>query len=500
MKKSKKQPFLYRQRFIIGYILLGIIFFALLSYLPNIAPGGLSEAEMNSAIASNQTKINFIQAGNIVDFPYHAVQKLCLHFLGLSLYTIKLPSIIFGTLAAFFMVLLLNRWFKSDVAIIGSILTTLSTAFLSLATFGTPVVMYIFWLSAILWAGSKIVGNSKPPLLLVLFFIACLSLSLYTPHLCYVVRGIGIAGLAHPHLRFAAKQLNGIQFTMCIILGLALISPLVASCILHHDIVQKLAWMQDFSFGNLINNVSQAFSPFFSFSMAYNSIYLTPLFSLATVALIIIGALASIGKLFTSRNSVTSLLVIFSILISALNQSAAIAIIVPIAILTAAAFESIIGKWHSLFPENPYAHLIGALPVSVVVCMIIFSGVSHFIFGYHYTPIIAQNFNDDIVLIKKNLKEGDLLVIGEETQNAEFFRLFSDYNHIDIADTIPESPNGRIVLLSQTTNSANLKLKQIITSRKSTNSDRLYIYEQIQSESVEGETNGSDNGPNENAQ
>lgn len=398
------------------------------------------------------------------------------------------------------MVLLLNRWFKSDVAIIGSILTTLSTAFLSLATFGTPVVMYIFWLSIILWAGSKIVGNNKPPLLLVMLFITCLSLALYTPHLCYVVLGIGIAGLAHPHLRFAVKQLSGFQFALCIVLGLALISPLVASCILHHEIIRELAWMQDFSFENLINNVSQAFSPFFSFSMAYNSIYLTPLFSLATVALIIIGALASIGKLFTSRNSVTSLLVIFSILISSLNQSAAIAVIVPIAILTAAAFESIVGKWHSLFPENPYAHLIGALPISTVVCMIVFSGASHFIFGYHYTPIIAQNFNDDIVLIKKNLQEGDTLVLGEETEHAEFFRLFSEYNRIEVANAIPEQPQGRIVLLGHTTDSAKLNLKQIITSRKSTNSDRLYIYEQIQSESVEGDTNGSDNGPDENAQ
>ena len=153
VKKTKKEPFLLRQRLTVGYIALAIVFFLLLSFLPNIAPGGLSNAEMDSAVFAHKVNWDFISAGNVIDFPYYGVQKLCLHLFGLSLYSIKLPSIIFGTLAAFFMVLLLNRWFKSDVAIIGSVLTTLSTAFLSLATFGTPVVMYVFWLSVILWAG-----------------------------------------------------------------------------------------------------------------------------------------------------------------------------------------------------------------------------------------------------------------------------------------------------------------------------------------------------------
>ena len=100
--------------------------------------------------------------------------------------------------------------------------------------------------------------------------------------------------------------------------------------------------MPNFSLNAMIDNISHAFAPFFSFSLVYNSIYLTPLFGLATAALIVIGTLASVGKLFTSRNSVVSLLVISAILISGLNQSAAIIVIVPIASLTAAAFESIL--------------------------------------------------------------------------------------------------------------------------------------------------------------
>ena len=496
MKKPKKEPFLLRQRFTIGYIILAAVFFLLLSFLPNIAPGGLSNDEMNSAIASHQINWDFMTAGNIVDFPYHAVQKLSLHFFGLTLYSIKLPSILFGTLAAFFMVLLLNRWFKSDVAIIGSVLTTLSTAFLSLATFGTPVVMYIFWLSIILWAGSKIVGNNKPPFPLVLLFTLCLGLSIYTPHLIYIVLGIGIAGLLHPHLRFAVKQLHPAKFIICILLGLATITPLVVCGLSHHEIFRQLALMENFNFNEIMNNISQAFSPFFSFSIVYNSIYLTPLFGLATVGLIIIGALASIGKLFTSRNSVVSLLVIFSILVSGLNQSAAIIIIVPIAILTAAAFESIISKWHSLFPENPYAHVFGAFPIAIVTCIIVYSGLTHFIFGYHYTPIITQNFSDDIVLIDNNLHDGDILVVDADTEQRDFYQLLSEYSDFVVREDVPDTSEKRIVLLGKTTKTADMQLKQIITSRKARNSDRLYIYEKV-TEQQSGEENGSDNGSDE---
>jgi hypothetical protein len=111
--------------------------------------------------------------------------------------------------------------------------------------------------------------------------------------------------------------------------------------------------MKDFSFGSFIQNISNAFAPFFSFSLVYNSIYLAPLFGLATVVIVIIGILASVGKMFTSRNTVVSLLVIYAIFVSDFNGNVAISIIIPIAVMTAAGVESIVEKWYSLFPVNP---------------------------------------------------------------------------------------------------------------------------------------------------
>lgn len=456
-----------------------VVFFALLNFLPSIAPNGLSQAEMDSVISADQITGKFISDGNVINLPYLLLQKASISMFGLSLYSIKLPSIIIGVLAAFFIVLLLNRWFKSDVAIVGSVLTTLSTAFLFLAGHGTATIMYVFWLAVILWLGSKIVGNEHTHPLLVISFVLCLALSMYTPQLIYISIGIGIAALAHPHLRFALKQLKLYQLIISFLVFALAIFPLVASCFFNHGIIVDLLFMRDFDFNAFINNISIAFAPFFSFSLAYDSIYLAPLFGLATIVLVIFGILASIGKLFTSRNTVVSLLTIFAIIISGFNQDVAIAIIIPITVLSAAGLESVIEKWHSLFPENPYAHFIGTMPVVVVVLMIIISGLLHFIFGYRYTPRVAKNFSNDISIIQEHLDGGTIIIVSPDDENFRFYKLLEDYNSYTILTELPERIDAPVAVLGQSLQDDKLQLKEIITSPKARNSDRLYIYEKV---------------------
>ncbi len=473
MKKRTTQFFLYQYRFIIGYILLAFAFFALLTFLPHIAPGGLTQGEMDSAVTSSELNRSFMQEGDIINLPYYALQKISLHIFGLNLISIKLPSIIIAVFAGLFIILLLNRWFKNDVAVTSSILTTLSTAFLFLAGNGTPLIMYVFWLALILWLGSKIVGNDHVSPILVIAFFLSIALSAYTPHLLYVAFAIAVAGLIHPHLRFGLKQLSFWQLALCFCVSALTITPLVIGCISNPNNIQNLLFMPKFSIANFVTNISTAFAPFFSFSLVYDSIFLAPLFGLATVALIVIGALASIGKMFTSRNTVVSLLIIYAIIISGLNGDVAISIIIPIAVLSAAGLESIIEKWYSLFPENPYAHLFSIVPIVAVILTIIGSGLAHFVNGYHYAPRVAENFSDDLMTIQKYVKKETPILVTEDTKNYDFYRLLAKYENYQIID----STEGTATYATFTPqNNENYSLKQIITSPKSRNSDRLYIY------------------------
>lgn len=478
MKNSTKQFFASRYRLIVGYFILLIVFFCVLIFLPQVAPGGLSSQEMQSAVASSNISSDFLKTGNVINLPYHLLQKLCLSVFGLGLISVKLPSIIVGVFAALFIILLINRWFKSDVAIFGSILTVLSAAFLFLATSGTPTIMYIFWLSLILWLGSKIVGNKNPHPILVMAFFLAVALSLYTPHLTYVAIVIAIAGLIHPHLRFSLKQIKPIQVIFSIILFVVAALPLTIGCILNPHILRELFFMSDFNINTYLSNISGAYAPFFSFGMAYDSVYLAPLLNLATIALIFIGILASMNELFTSRNTIVSLLVIFAIVFAGLNQDLALIIIIPVAVLSAAGIQSIFKKWHSLFPENPYARFIGSIPMLVVVLMVIIPSFTHFVRGYHYTPNVAKNFSNDVELIN-NLESGTILVVAAEQPDREFYKLFEAYNQITVVEKMPERTPERITYLGATCDDENFNLKQIITSPKSRNSDRLYIYEKI---------------------
>ena len=83
--------------------------------------------------------------GDLVDLPYRLAQKASIKFLGLSAYSIKLPSIVVGLLLGLMLILLLNRWFKSNVSLLASCLMVLSTPFLYLAGTGTPLIMVVFW-------------------------------------------------------------------------------------------------------------------------------------------------------------------------------------------------------------------------------------------------------------------------------------------------------------------------------------------------------------------
>ena len=189
--------------------------------MPTIAPNGLSEAEIESASTSYNLHFETIATGDIVDLPYHTLQKMSIRYIGFNNYAIKLPSIAIGILLGILLILLLNRWFKSNVALLASILTILSVPFLWLAGSGTPLIMLVFWPTLLLWLGSKIQGVKKPRPLYCFVFAFVLLLSIFTPHIPYLAIFIVLFAFFNPHLRFTIKTLPKIPLiiTSLIILG-----------------------------------------------------------------------------------------------------------------------------------------------------------------------------------------------------------------------------------------------------------------------------------------
>lgn len=477
MKKHKiSELFLYKHRFGIGYFFLSIIFAALLFLLPLLSPNGLSEAEVRSAVDSYSLNSETIFTGDIVDFPYHVLQKLSIKFLGLNAYAIKLPSIIVGLFLGILLILLLNRWFKNNVALISSVLTVLSAPFLYLVGSGTPLIMVVFWPTLLLWLGSKIQGVKKPRVSFCFLFALALFISIFTPYLGYLAIFIFIYAMSHPHLRFTIKSLPKVPFFLAILIvaaGIALIGYNIYNT---PSTATTFLFMPDFSLEKFGHNLVDGLLPFFSWSGNVESTLLSPMIGLANIALAITGLISTTKGFFASRNSIASLLIIYTLLITGLDPSFAILIILPIAILTAHGIRYILTKWYGLFPENPYARIFAIIPISIFLGIMLISSTTHYIFGYRYNPPVANEFNDDLALIYEHLEPETTLIIPAGTLEYDFYHILDDQTNFSVVTSAKEVKNAPVATLGKFANDLNYDLYRVITSPKSTNSDRIYIY------------------------
>ena len=434
---------------------------------------------MQSVVDSYNLHFSSITSGDLVDLPYHILQKICILVFGFSTYAIKLPSIIIGTFLGFLLILLLNRWFKSNVALLASVLTILSIPFLYLTSSGTPLIMLVFWPTFLLWLGSKIQGIKRPRPIYCFIFAFALLLSIFTPHLIYLAIFIVLFALIQPHLRFTIKSLPKLPLILTVLIICGGAGILLANIISTPSVAVTLLYAKDFSISQYIPNIKEAMAPYFSWSSAREGIFLSPLIGLATFAIALAGLFSTRKGFLASRNSIATCLIIFTILLSGLNPDASLLLVLPLSILIAHGLRYILEKWYGLFPENPYARILAIVPIGLFLGIIIVSDLSHYIFGYRYTAAVANNFNDDINLVITELDEDISLFIPEDTLEYDFYQVYEDRTHdIQIITEIPTNPIGPIATLGKLPEDQEvmLPLSRIITSPKSDNSARIYIY------------------------
>ncbi len=467
--------FLYRYRFIIGYVVLGVSFVIMLFTLPLFAQNGLSNAEMDSATSSYYLGKDGLLNGDLVDAPYRLVQKLAIVVFGLSTYSIKLPSIIIGLLLGFLLILLLNRWFKSNVSLLASCLIILSTPFLFLAGNGTPLIMLVFWPTLLLWLGSKIQGEKRPKPMYCFMFAMALLGSIFTPYMIYFAAFCVLFVLFQPHLRFVVKSLPKLPLAMIIIIVLAGFVALGISIHNHPETISELLFGNGSQPGNFWNNIAAGLAPVFSWHHNLESVFLAPLISLPTFALALIGLFSTTKGFFASRNSIASILLLFCLMITGFQPQAVVFAILPFAILIAHGLKYLLEKWYGLFPENPYARISALMPLTVLFGFMIIPGLLQYIYGYRYNPNIANEFSDTLNVIRDNLT--DELLLAKD--HYDFYKILEAKSGIKIVDKIENTESEVAVLGKWEDRPEGYELSRIITSSTRDNSDIIYIYTYI---------------------
>lgn len=474
-KRKLSDYFLFRHRIGIGYILLTTAFMLLLFLLPLISPNGLSEAEMQSAVDSHAVSVSSIMNGETVDLPYHLLQKFSIDLFGLSSYAIKAPSILLGLILGVLLILLLNRWFKNNVALISSILTVLSTPFLYLVGSGTPLIMLVFWPTLLLWLGSKIQGVTRPRISYCFFFIFALIFSVFTPYIAYLAILIFFYAVAHPHLRYTIKNLPRVPFVLACLLATAGVGLIGFAAFKNPETGLELFFGSDFTLRHFFSNIRAGFLPFLSWTGSVEGTLLSPMIGLPLTALAITGMISTTKGFFASRNSIASLLLVFTVLITGLNPNSAVLTLLPFAILVAHGIRYILDQWYGLFPENPYARVFAILPISLFIGIIIVSSVTHYIFGYRYNPAVANSFQNDLTLIRQNLDPDTTLLISGGTLEYDFYHILADQDQYKVTST-SDDITAPVATIGKWSTTLKFPLYRIIPSPKSTNSDRIYIY------------------------
>lgn len=464
--------FLYRYRFVIGYVVLGAAFIFLLFLLPLISQSGLSEAEMKSATSSYYLRVDAPLNGDVVDLPYRVVQKVSILLFGLTPYAIKLPSIIVGLLLGLLLVLLLNRWFKSNVSLLASILMILSTPFLFLAGSGTPLIMIVFWPTLLLWLGSKIQGENRPKPMYSLLFAVTLLLAIFTPYMVYFAVFCVFFVFLQPHLRFIVKSLPKLPLAIVGVIILAGVTALIMNIINHPTTIMELLFADGFEISQFFSNISNGLAPVFLWNGSLQNVFLTPLISLPIFALALIGLFSTTKGFFASRNSIASLLLIFTLIITGFNPQAVIFLILPVSILIAHGLKYLLEKWYDLFPENPYARIAALVPLSILFGVMLVPSLLQYVYGYRYNPTVANEFNYDLNIIRENLKTETLLV----NEHYDFYRILGDFTEINVVDDLGDKTYESLAVLRGQSDEEKYTLERIITSPMRENSDIIYLY------------------------
>lgn len=475
---------LYRYRYAIGYGIFSIALISLLVIAGLFIPGGINDAEMQSAATSAGFSLTDMSTWPVIDLPYHMLQKASIELLGLSDFSIKLPSLLLAFLTGIGFLMLLLQWFRQNVAILAAIIAVTASQFLIIAQSGTASIMLMFWSTLLLLAATYVSVHAKKGFIWKLIFFICVALSLYTPLSIYILVAMLIAAVLHPHLRYMLLRLSFIKLTVCLILSSVLLVPLLLHFVsTPMDILTALGLPHEVpSFATIRSNLLYIGHALFGFTapVVYGEVLL-PLYGLSAAALMTLGFLQLIVDHHSARTYTIGLWIILLGVLLALQPESLAVIFIPMLLMLAIGIDTLYRKWYGLFPNNPYARIAALVPLAILMGGIVFTGADRFMNSYRYSPDVASTFSRDLSLVRDELAKEDApnILVVESDQHAFYSALTKDHEDLVITDQAPT--NRTPAIITRNTLSPGIldeygTPSKLIVNDYSTDSLRFYLY------------------------
>lgn len=466
------QFLMYRWRYILGYSLVAIALIVVLIFVGLYLPGGISTLEMQSVVKSSSISFSNLGSMAITDLPYHLFQKTCFAIFGVSIISIKLPSIIIAFLAASGLALLLRLWFKPNVGVLASLIAITTGQLLFIAQDGTPGIIYMFWSVWLMLLATLVSRQQKFRKLLAFIFFVMAALSLYTPLSIYIFIALIGAVFFHPHLRFLLKQIPKKEIIIGTIITLLLLIPLIVNIIKDPGSILTLIGIPS-KWPDMSNNLAMLGAQYFGFAQPSGTTNMTPFFELGSSLIILIGIYYVIKNHVTAQSYIIMLWIACLLPAVILNPNLTYVTFLPLVLLLASGLRLLLAHWYELFPLNPYARIGGLIPLTILVGVLVYSGADRYIHGYRYDPTIVSSFSKDIEIIPKN---ANILMVSASELN--FYKVIAKYNKKLIIETIPVG-NSFLATRAAKTQFTGYKIEKIITSPRSEQGDRFYLYKKI---------------------
>lgn len=442
-----------------------------------LVPHELRQGEIDSALQSAKLGTSAMAPDSVIDLPYHLLQKFSFVLLGVTTLTIKLPSIILGAFTALGLFLLIRNWFEPKVAIIATLIATVTAQFLFMLQDGTPLIMYSFISVWLLFVATHVTRRKYFGTLWKVLTTLAMAACMYTPMGVYLVVVMLTTSLFHPHIRFIIRKLNRMKAFIAIVIGIAALAPLVYALVLDPSLIRILLGIP--AHIDIKANALQILHDTVGFATVTNSYLIRPLYPVGIVLLMLVGLYRILTHRYTARSYITITWGLLTTALVLVNPAAVTNLYPVAAILISYGIIEMIRSWYKIFPTNPYARVAGFLPLSVLVVAFVLSGVTSFIGSYHNDPVIMSYYNSDLSLLRATLaqKRAQPQTTTVVVSQAElpFYGLVNKY---DKRFTVTTDPAAKAPL-TIATQSAKLAVAptSIVVDASSNRADRFYIYE-----------------------
>lgn len=474
MKKTQIGDFwLYKFRYKIAYITLFASYLAIILYTIFVAPNGLTSNEIKSATLSANLSWGDIFSREILNAPFRILQNLSISIFGLSNFSIKLPAILISFATIFVIIKLAHVWFEKGTATLSAIITIASSQFFFFAQNGTHEILYMFYPVLLIWLGAKFLESKKKRVLLPL--ITVLALSFYTPLSVYIVIAFGLTVLTHPHLRFVIKR--EIEKKQRVIAGITfgvILTPLIIAIVRDFSVLKEIFGVP--SSLNLLNNFNILIGNLFSFSSKNSLGVISPIISPPIAILILIGLYFTFSAKHTAKSYLINIWMVILLAVCLINPTLTAILFTPILILTMTGLQSLIQTWYTIFPRNPYARVLGLIPISFFIISLLLTNLNNFRRNYIYTPEIVSNFSQDLKILQDNSDKDRVLLVSNNEK--AFYKILEKQK---TAKVISKLEGNRVFVSKQALKeievSDSYKISKILVSARAKNADRFYILE-----------------------